>query len=204
MARATEFRRELNKLFARRVAALSVILEKKRSGALPTLKKTHVRKTIKRLQQLVSDSLARDLAKKEFYHAVTQRKQWHVKRGKGWTYRNRKRKFGDWFDQKISRKTCIYIVWKKRKCLYVGKTTTGQGRIASHFDKRWFSGATRLDIYGTRGRRYLPALECVAIHRFQPSINRFKAESRRWTRKCPLCKIHREIDSELRYVFRLR
>jgi hypothetical protein len=70
MARATEFRRELNKLFARRVGALSVILEKKRSGALPTLKKAHVRKTIKRLQELVSQSLARDLAREEFDHAV--------------------------------------------------------------------------------------------------------------------------------------
>ena len=77
-------------------------------------------------------------------------------------------------------------------------------RISGHFEKHWFSHATRVDVYQTSGRRALPALECLAIHRFQPRRNKSKAETRKWTSKCPLCKVHREIEQELGRIFRLR
>jgi hypothetical protein len=46
--------------------------------------------------------------------------------------------------------------------------------------------------------------ECLGIHRFQPSRNKVKAESRKWTKKCELCGIHREIEEEVSSIFRLK
>ena len=49
-----------------------------------------------------------------------------------------------------------------------------------------------------------PMLECLAMHRFQPTYNAAKAETKKWTSKCPLCQVHRNIWTELRAIFRLK
>jgi len=135
---------------------------------------------------------------------VLQRRSWHVKRGKGRGVDAKRRSFNQWFDRELGRGTYVYVFWSRRQCIYVGKTTRSGRRISSHFDKHWFGGVTRVDVNAARGRRVLPALECLAIHRFQPTRNKFRAERRKWTRRCALCAIHRSIDGELRSVFRLR
>lgn len=204
MARANQFKKELENLFARRASNLIRLLEKPKRGITKSIKKTHVRRAIKRLQKLASDALAKDLAKKEFENGVRKRKSWKVSITKGWGYKNKKKTFKKWYLNHINTRNCIYVFWKKRKCIYVGKTVSGPGRITSHFVKRWFSGVTRIDVYESRGKRYLPALECIAIHRFQPKENASKAETKKWTRKCPLCEIHKNIEYELKSIFRLR
>lgn len=204
MSNAVQFRVELDDLFSRRSAWLQGVLGERRPGPPPTLKKSHVRRAIHRLQELASDSLARHLARREFNHGVMIRRSWHPKDGKGWSYDDKRSRFKSWYRAEINAKNCIYVLWNQKRCVYVGKTTRGGGRIASHFDKRWFPWVTRIDIYETRGHRVLPALECVAIHRFQPLKNRAKAETKKWTRRCPLCEIHRGIESELKSIFRLR
>jgi hypothetical protein len=160
--------------------------------------------TIARLQDFASDALADALARKEFRDGARKRRSWHPKRGKGRGVDEKRRSFNEWFDDRLGAGTFIYVFWNRRKCIYVGKTRGSGRRVSSHFEKHWFAGVTRIDLYPTTGKRVLPALECLAIHRFQPIRNKFRAERRKWTHKCELCKVHRLIDSELRQIFRLR
>ena len=198
------FRRELDRLYRKRTHWLRASVEGSRPGQPPTLSRRTVRDSIERLQDLASDALAERLARREFETAVVARKSWHPKRGKGRGSDRKREAFNRWFDERLGLGTYVYVFWRKRLCVYVGKTGRSGRRISSHFEKHWFSGVTRVDVYRVSGRRVLPALECLAIHRFRPARNKFRAERKKWTRSCGLCAVHREIDRELRTIFKLR
>lgn len=203
MSRAAEFRTELDHLFRRRTHWLRAAIDGARPGAPPTFSRAHVQRSIARLQDLASEALADSLARDEFDQAVEIRRSWHVKRGKGRGLEKRSA-FNRWFDEHIGSSSCIYVFWAGKTCVYVGKTTWGSSRPSSHFEKAWFLPVTRIDVYATRGTRVLPALECLAIHRFRPRRNRSRASAHKWTKRCPLCNTHMQIRDELRYIFRLR
>jgi hypothetical protein len=198
------FRRELDELFDRRTAWLRASVTGPRPGRPLSLNRRHVRDSIGRLQEIASDALADRLARKEFQASVRGRHSWHPKRGKGHGRYQKRQAFKTWFADRFGSGTYIYVFWARRKCVYVGKTTKSGSRIAGHFEKHWFSNVTRIDVYRANGRGALPALECLAIHRFQPSRNRFRAERKKWTRRCALCRVHRDIKDELGKIFRLR
>lgn len=204
MAHSAEFRRELNALFERRTYWLLKTVETPSPGSPPSLSRKNVRKTVSRLQEIASAALAHRWARARFKEAVEQKRRWHPKKGKGRGFEAKRSAFKAWYLREIGRANCIYVFWNGRSCVYVGKTTKGAGRITSHFEKTWFQPVSRVDVYRTKGRRNLPALECLAIHRFRPRRNKFRAEERRWTTKCPLCRVHRQIDAELSQIFRLR
>jgi hypothetical protein len=199
-----EFRRELDRLFKRRTHWLRSSVEGRRTGAPPKLGRQHVSRAIKSLQDLASSALASELARRDFDDGVLIRRSWHPKKGKGRGVDRKRARFNEWFDEHLGRGTYVYVFWNRRRCVYVGKSVKSGRRISSHFDKHWFGAVTRVDVYKARGRRVVPSLECLAIHRFQPARNKFRAERRKWTRRCGLCKVHKEIDDELRSIFRLR
>lgn len=198
------FRRELDALFRRRTAWLHASVAGPRPGRPQALSRSHVKNTVARLQDLASEALADKLARKEFLTGVSVRKRWYSKKGNGRGVENKQRSFNAWFKRQFKRGTYIYVFWKGRRCVYIGKTTKSGRRISGHFVKHWFSSVTRVDVYKANGRRVLPALECLAIHRFQPMRNKVRAERRKWTRKCELCRVHRSIKKELGQIFRLR
>jgi hypothetical protein len=70
--------------------------------------------------------------------------------------------------------------------------------------KKWFRKTTSVDVFLTRRRSAIPLLECLAIHRFLPSENKKKAATQDWTPKCPLCRLHWDVRTEVRAIFRLR
>lgn len=201
---SVEFRRELNGLFSLRSHWLRSSVEGARPGPPPSLNRKRLHRSIWRLQDLASKALAVKLAREQFQESVKGRRSWHPKKGKGHGRDAKKRTFKRWFRTKFGKGTYVYVFWNRRRCIYVGKTTKSGGRIAGHFDKHWFGGVSRIDVYQTNGRRSLPALECLAIHRFQPSRNKFRAERKKWTSKCELCRVHRQIKDELTDIFRLR
>lgn len=201
---APQFRAELDRLFRRRTYWLRSAVEGPRPGPPPSLNRTHIRRAATKLQELASRALADNLARDEFEEGVLQRRSWHAKRGKGRGADAKRHAFNAWFDERLGPGIYVYVFWNRRRCVYVGKTAKSGRRISGHFDKHWFGGVTRVDVYSARGRRVLPALECLAIHRFQPSRNKFRAERRKWTKRCQLCTTHRLIDQELRSIFRLR
>jgi hypothetical protein len=204
MARAKEFIRELDALLTRRTQWLRSVLSKPKPGTPKGFGRKHIDRGVRRMQSLASDSLARRLARSLFDSEFDFRRSWHPKKGKGWGRAEKQRRFKEWFRDQIGAGPTIYVFWAKRRCLYVGKTDGLGGRVASHFVKHWFGAATRIDVYAVYQRRSLSALECMAIHRFQPAYNRAKAESKKWTKKCPLCVVHRDIEAEVRGLLRLR
>ncbi len=204
MSVAAEFRRELDRLFRRRTHWLRSVPDGAPPGAPPTFSRAHVNEAIERLQFLASEALADTLARDEFEDGVSFRRSWHVKRGKGRGYDEKRRAFNAWFYEQVGVRSCIYVFWRHHDCIYVGKTGDGATRPSMHFDKAWFQPVTRIDVYATRGTRVIPALECLAIHRFRPKVNRFRAAARKWTTRCPLCDTHRSIEVEVRSLFRLR
>lgn len=204
MSRAKDFVRELDSLLHRRTDWLRHAISRRKPGNPKAFGKQHIDRGVRRMQALASDALAAKLAKNLFEAEKDFRKSWHPKKNKGWGRQQKQRTFMRWFDEHVGPGPTIYVFWNGRRCLYVGKTDGSGGRVASHFVKHWFGAATRVDVYAVYRRRSLTALECMAIHRFQPTYNRAKAESKKWTQKCPLCAIHRDIEAEVRGLLRLR
>jgi hypothetical protein len=198
MSRLVEFRRTVNDLFKDRSYWLLHAIGKHRPGAPPTFNRPKLQRAIEKLQNIASEALASELAKTEFEKSVAKKKSWHV-RGHGW--QAKKRLFKAWFDKHVPYRSVVYVFWRDRQCVYVGKTRLGRGRPSDHFVKHWFRGVTRIDIYAVRGKRSLACMECLTVHRFRPAENENKPQSARWTRKCPLCNVHRDSKSETESVF---
>jgi hypothetical protein len=201
---AIQFHRVLDGLFERRTSWLRKVVDKGIKTKPKIFDKNRRRKGIKRLKLLATDCLARDLAKREFRAMIDKKKQWQCTRSKGWSHKDKKHHFKVWFTRNIPYKNCIYVFWKGRKAEYVGRTLKGKNRPQCHFDKIWFHGTTRIDIYSTSQASQIPKLECLAIHRFQPKQNGQRAAVQKWAKRCPVCKIHKQIESELRDIFALR
>jgi hypothetical protein len=170
-------------------------------GPVPTLNKERRERAIKRLQGIASEALAKRTAKQQFERSVKYKKAWPTK-GRG--YENKLKECRDWAKDNIDQEAGkVYVFWRKRRCLYVGRTIGRGSRPSKHFKRRWFKNTTRIVVYMTPDKREVPRLECLAIHRFLPQeID--KASREKWTPDCPLCRLHRKIKTEVRTIFRFR
>jgi hypothetical protein len=204
MSRVKAFRSVIDGLFQRRTHYLRKVLDRGVRGRPPAFRRRAVDDAIAVLQELASDHYAVRLARKEFRRSVYAKKSWHPKRGKPRGWRAKKKAFETWYADNFGRARCIYVFWSGKTCEYVGKTGVGGSRPSSHFKLVWFPHVTRIDIYAIRGKRALPALECLGMHHFLPRQNQSRAETRKWLKKCPLCVAHKTIESEMRDLFRLR
>lgn len=204
MSRETQFRKQLDDLFHRRTEWLRRSVFGASPGKPPEFSKKRLDNAIERLLDIADDALTNKLARREFSRGVDHRRSWHCKRGKGHGIDRKRDHFSQWYDASFGTRACIYVFWARKRCVYVGKTKKGGSRPASHFEKYWFQPVTRVDIYGARGHRPLPALECLAVHRFGPSQNKNMPAQTKWHRRCPLCEVERHIATELRTIFRLR
>jgi len=203
MAFSKSFERELNNLFRQRTDWLRRKLGTSKAGKPPEFSRKKVGAGIRKLQAIASNALAHKLAKSEFNEHVVSRKNYHVK-GRGPD--DKKAKFEEWFAARFGKtKGLIYTFWGDHtKCIYVGRTGSHGSRPSSHMEKFWFSGVKRVTIFAVSGRSHIPKLECLAIHYFQPTRNKNKAATKRWTKACPLCETHKHIENELRDIFRFR
>ncbi len=125
MSRKKEFSRELDQLFERRTRWLRPVIGDQKPGPLPNFTRKTVDAGIARLQRITSDAFATKLAKQEFTEHAPAKRAWQVK-GHG---DERKRELFDaWFEEKFGdHQKCVYVLWgKKRKCIYVGRTSGGK------------------------------------------------------------------------------
>jgi len=201
---AVQFHRELDSLLERRTSWLRKVVDKGIKTKPKVFNKKRRRKGIRKLKLLATKCLASYLAKKEFKATIDKKKQWQCTRNKGWNRNDKRNHFNTWFAKNIPYENCIYIFWKGRRAEYVGRTLNGRGRPQSHFSEFWFNGTTRIDIYSTSQASQTPKLECLAIHRFEPKQNGQRASMPKWAKKCPVCKIHKLIEAELKDVFALK
>jgi hypothetical protein len=202
MAFSKQFEKALDELFKQRTHWLRANLGFAKPGKPPKFSREKVDKGIDHLQELASKAFSRTLARTQFNKHVKRRKNWFVK-GHGWE--EKKKLFKNWYIKLNLKKGYVYAFWSQNKeCLYVGKTGSGGARPTHHFEKLWFARVKRVTVYAVKSKSQIPKLECLAIHRFQPTINKKKAAKKKWTKACPLCRIHRSIKSELRRIFRFR
>jgi hypothetical protein len=143
-------------------------------------------------------------ARPEFKEAVIKKRQWHVKKNKGWGVPAKRAKFKLWYEKNIHGRNCVYVFWSGRKCIYVGRTIRGKGRPASSFDKHWFNGVTRIDIYMIKTPTIVPKAECLAMHIFKPRRNAISPAHLRFSKRCPICAAEKLIRRELNSIFPLR
>lgn len=196
-----EFNKVLNKLYRRRVSWLHRVISGQRPGARLQFNQKERNDVITELQNIASIALSRKLAKREFERSVVKKKTW-FKKGHGVSAK--KREFEEWLRRKIPKdRGKVYVFFNKKKCLYVGRTTGRGGRPKAQFKKGWFKRATRIVMYSANDKKSLPRLECLAIHHLDPRKNKMRASRGKWTRKCPLCKIHKGIRTELRQIYSL-
>lgn len=200
---AVEFHRELDSLFERRTSWLRKVVDKGIKKKPMVFDRARRRKGIDNLKDLATECLAGDFAKKEFSATIDKKKQWQCTKSKGWSRDDKRAHFDKWFTKNIPYKNCIYIFWKGRRAEYVGRTVRGKGRPQAHFEKYWFTGVTRIDIYSTSQASQTPKLECLAIHQWEPRQNGKKASMPKWAKKCPVCEVHDFIGTELKDVFAL-
>jgi len=203
MAHLTKFETKLNKMFLERTHELRSKLGLKKRGKHPTINRRKITKSIVELQDLSSNILAKGLAKKEFNENITGRKKGRKIKGHGW--KKQKALFEKWFNETFTNQNnLVYVFWNKKKCVYVGRTGKGGSRPSTHFSNKDFRVITRIDIYPARSKTYLSKLECLAVHYFEPSVNHYKPSSKKWTKKCPLCAVHKHIEKDLRSIFRMK
>lgn len=197
-----EFIHELDKLYHIRTDRLRHLLGPARKGKSPTFDRDLLNRTIIKLEKIASKSLARRFQKEEFSRRIMMKKRWLLTRRKGFNLDVKKKNFKQWYKQQFHNHRCsIYVFWTGRKCLYVGKTEKGPDRIISHIFNKRFGSPTRIDVNLVHGKRDLPILECLAIHRFNPRINQMGASKKKYAAKCPLCKRKRQIEKDLRRMF---
>jgi len=203
MSTKNEFARELDRLYNRRTHWLRSVIGYRKPGPPPTFRRETVNEGIAKLQDIAYRAFAKKLAKQEFAQFAPSKRSWHVK---GYGREEKRKIFNVWFVRRLgNHQNRVYIFWGKRgKCIYIGRTGNGGSRPDDHFEKYWFGRTRRIDIYPVKQASQLPKLECLAIHRFLPAYNKTKAATQKWTKRCPMCRIHKDIQSELRSIFRFR
>lgn len=200
---AAEFDRELNSLFDARTHDLRSQIWAKR-GAAPKFTKTKIKKSIERLNEIAETALLRMPDIRDQLSEYDHKKRWHPKRGKGFGWSAKKREFRKWYDEHITTRNCVYVFWRNKRCLYVGRTLNGKGRPSAHFEKHWFSQATRIDVYGFDRKREVPRFECLFTHRHRPTQSRIRPATKRYYTRCPICVVKENIRYEIKYLFRLK
>ncbi len=201
MSFQTEFNNILDRLYERRTDKLRHLLRKKH-GPLLTITKKKREDKIEELEEIASKVLAKKMATKHFKRLGTRKKMWRPE-GRGTD--KKLTMFRVWVRERISRKRGkVYVFWRGHECRYVGRTRGRGNRPGRHFNRGWFNGTTRIDVYLTRQKKSVPLLECLAIHRFRPTKNKVKAAKEKGTPKCPLCAVHKKIRTELRKIYRFR
>jgi|SRR5208282_332164 len=200
---ATQFERVLLKLFRTRTHELRSRIWPT-SGLAPTLTRKRVRGSIEALRNIAEVDYLRSKNARKILSDYDHKRQWHSKKGKGFGISAKKRSFKNWYGKRITTKNCVYAFWNGSRCLYVGRTLRGKGRPTSHFEKHWFGKATRVDVYGFKGRKDVPRFECMLTHKRKPSYSRMRPSSKRYYTPCPICEGRKFIGNEVRWMFRLR
>ena len=203
MAHINKFENALDELFNKRTSWLRSAIGRKKTGPPPKITRRFVKNGISNLQEIASNALANKLAKSEFNKHALGKRAWHIK---GFVIDEKKSLFEEWFRKEFPNLiNCIYVFWGNEKFIYVGRTTVyGGSRPSSHFIKFWFKDVKRIDIFPSEPASQTPKLECLAIHHFDPVRNKKKSATKKWTKKCPLCAIHKNIEEELRKIFKLK
>ena len=201
---AKQFERVLLRLFSDRNHRLRSFVRRPGSGKAPTFDRKKKYHGVRELQRLLLRCRNRDCWKRESRKRVALKRQWHVTPSKGFGVDEKRRGFDRWFAKYIPYRNCVYVFWAGRTCKYVGRTVRGKNRPQDHFAKWWFSSVKRIDIFAASSALEVPMLECLAAHRFRPTMVKNKPAKQKWAKKCPLCAMLTIIKKEVEALFWLK
>ncbi len=198
MALRTEFLSRLRRLMERRTDAIRRIVIP--SKGIPKKMDRKIRDRLRvDLLDSASQILVKESAKKEFKKLISRRRLHFIS---GWGIENR---FSDLysFARRNLKGPIIYSFWKGRKCLYVGKGKSHR-RLRGYRNSHYLIAADSVRVRSVKSRNKLPSAECLAVHLFNPTKNTNKPAKVKWGRKCPICKRHDELKSDLDSLLRLK
>ena len=156
--------------------------------------KSEINKLVRDVPQII---IKERQIKKEFNKLIKHRTTIRVI---GWGHKDKKKKFEVRYNKKAPYKNLVYIFFKNKKCLYVGRTINGRGRPSSHFMDVRCLGATNIKIFSTTKRSTVPELECLTIHILKPSKNENIPSKPKWSKKCPICDTQKFVKADLRKI----
>jgi hypothetical protein len=198
VALRTEFLSRLRRLMERRTDAIRRIVIPSKGTPQKMDRKIRDRLRVDLLDS-ASQILVRERAKKEFQRLTGQRRL-HFISGRG--VENRFSDLYFWARSNL-RGPIIYSFWKGRKCLYVGKGKSHR-RLRGYRNSHYLIAADSVRVWQVRSRNKLPGAECLAVHLFNPTKNTNKPARVKWGRKCPICRRHDELKSDLDSLLRLK
>ena len=207
MSKKKDFERKLHALFESRTHKILSIIGKAKPGKPKDADGKAVKKKIDGLTKLAEEILIKTKAKKEFDRLLKGRKQKqiYIDKSKGISIAKKKKEFTEKYNKYIKNPNCVYAFWdakdpKNKKCIYVGRTTIGAERPASHFEKRWFPQVTYVYLY-PNPKSHLAKLECLATHLFNPVKKEKKPANKKYWQGCPVCEGVEYIREELSKIF---
>lgn len=210
MALKNEFKAKLGELWDRATQKLLGELDLNSPGPRKKFNKRYINRGILELENLSTKMVPGGV--KRAFEKITEQPCWNIiKKGEA---RKKKDKKGrkrvpivSWA-KKVAPKPSpvIYSFWNKHKCFYVGRTQNFPGRLERHRDSgkrsRYLAIGNRIKVFTISTKAELPKAECLAMSLFEPSDNEKIASKKRYSRKCPHCRLHKVIRQELRSIFR--
>jgi len=203
MSFSKEFERELDEMFSYRTNELRNLFKQNKTSKNLRITRTFVTEKITTLNEIATDKFIDQLYREEYNSDIKKKKCWKVN-GRG--YKEKKEYFKAWFNKHFSNhQRLIYIFWGKNgSAVYVGRTGIGGSRPTHHFIKVWFQKVKSVHVFAASSIKQINKLECLAIHRYRPTENLKKSSSGYRSQVCPVCRIHLNIEKEIRHIFSIR
>lgn len=200
MALTTKFLRVLDDVLERRTEQLRRVVISGDQGAPKKYTRAIRDKLKKKLLLAASEVLVHEHADSEFAKTFVRRRLRFIN---GFGIHDRFDRLIGWARRK-TRGPIVYAFWRGKKCLYVGKGKSY--RRLRHYEKSiYLKEARALEVWQMRTKSQLPRAECLAIHLFEPRDNKQKKAAKvKWGKKCPICKRHDEVASEINAILRLK
>jgi hypothetical protein len=195
-----KYRKILTELSLRKMSKLLVIVgDSKRK--LPNLRRPWRDKKIRELEELVYRG----------YRPVLRAwiKKNTVKREVRFTSRIEKNNKALAVKERLEKKWgrhrhLVYVSFGSgRKCLKVGRSDNGLGRVAGQYAAYYFRDSRRVAVYfpKRKKKKVLPPLECALTHLFRPFHLYQRPAQTKFREKCPACRDARKVKKGAKRLF---
>ncbi len=199
MRARTHFLTQLDNLWLRRTATLRALVSPRGVGQPPKFSRTVRDRLIGEILEDATSVLINDHGHAAFTRVTSSR---HLRQIRGRGLLERGRNLLSWADNELNG-PIIYVFWRGRKCLYVGKSSSPR-RLWDYEKSAYLIQATCLEVFHVPRVSELGEAECLATHLFGPRDQKIQPSREKWGKKCPICQRHDAIREELQALFRMK
>jgi hypothetical protein len=199
MSLKTTFNRQLDDLWRRRTAELRCLVHGAKPGRSVAFSRQGRDKAIAAILATATSLFLKNEGAREFRNVTNGRRLWRIK-GRGLIDRGNHLSI---FSQGYPKTPIVYVFWRSKRCLYVGKGNNG-GRLRSYAKSAYLREASCIEVFEVRSKSLIGKAECLATHLFRPRDNKVKAARQKWGKKCPICRGHDQLRAEVRSLFKMK